>query len=226
MESLHKGHRERLRSKVRKNGLEGLEPHEVLELLLFNVIPRRDTNPIAHKLLNKFNGDLSKVFEADIEELKKVDGIGDNAAFLIHMIPQFARIFKKGQWKKNTCLGTTEVLGEFAVDLCLGLTEENFFAICLDSNRNLKSYKLIEKGTANEVNVYIKKIGEYALNQEPMGLVLVHNHPNGSLSPSLNDKHITREIMKFVSVFGTKVIDHIIVVGENFYSMKSMGDFE
>lgn len=224
MDSLHKGHRDRLRTKALKNGLESLAPHEVLELLLFNAIPRRDTNPIAHKLLNKFNGDLSKVFEADTEELKKVDGIGDNAAFLINMIPQFARIFKSGQWKKDICLGTTEELGEFAMDLCLGLTEENFFAICLDSNRNLKSYKHIEKGTANEVNVYIKKIGEYALSQEPVGLVLVHNHPNGSLVPSINDKCITKEIMKFVSVFGTRVIDHIIVSGDSYYSMKAMGD--
>ena len=201
MSSLHKGHRERLRKKAIRNGLESLAPHEVLELLLFNAIPRRDTNPIAHRLLEKFNGNLAKVFEADVEELKKVDGVGDNAAFLIHMIPQFARAFKLAKWEKGVSLGTYEKLGEFAMDLCLGLTEENFYVICLDSNRRLKTYDVLERGTADEVNIYIRKIAEYAVSKKAVNIVLVHNHPNGSPLPSVNDKRITKEIIKSLEIF-------------------------
>ncbi|MBE7040209.1 MAG: DNA repair protein RadC [Ruminococcaceae bacterium] len=226
MSSLHKGHRERLRKKAIRNGLESLAPHEVLEILLFNAIPRRDTNPIAHELLNKYNGNLAKVFEADMEELKKVDGVGDNAAFLIHMIPQFARIFKTGQWEKKVSLGTHEELGEFAIDMCLGLTEENFYVICLDSNRKLKAYDVLEKGTANEVNIYIRKIAEYAVREKAVNIVLVHNHPNGSPLPSVNDKRLTKEIIRSLSVFGLNVIDHIVVGGRNYYSMDAMGDID
>ena len=226
MDSVHKGHRERLREKCLTNGLESLAPHEVLELLLFNAIPRRDTNPIAHMLLDKYGGNLSKVFEADMEELKTVPGIGDNAAFLIHLIPQLARVYKSSKWEKGKSLGTDEELGMFAIDLCVGKTEEEFVVICLDSNKNLKTYAVLEKGTVNEVNVYIRKIAEYAMKAKAVNLVLVHNHPGGSHIPSRNDRILTKEIIKALSALSLNVIDHIIVAGDRKYSMKEMGDID
>ena len=224
MDSLHKGHRERLRKKALKNGLENLEPHEVLELLLFHAIPRHDTNPIAHKILNKYNGDLSRVFGADMDELKKVDGVGDNAAFLIHMLPQFMRIMNSSKWEKGVTLGTSDEMGAFALDLCTGLKRECFCVVCLDSNRKLLTYDIMEYGTVNEVNLYLRKIVEYAIKENAVNVILIHNHPNGSVLPSPADKRNTIRIADALSSLATTVVDHIIVADNTFYSMHAMGD--
>jgi len=222
MDSVHKGHRERLREKCIKNGLESFAPHEVLELLLFNTIARKDTNPLAHELLNKYHGNIAKVFRADIEELKTVPGIGDNSAFLIHLIPQIVRYYTLAESEHDVFLGTTEKLGEFAVALCMGKKEEDLFVICLDSNKNLKDYTLIEKGSVNQVNINIRKIAEYAMRESAVNLVLVHNHPNGSRFPSKNDKVHTFEIIKALSKLSINILDHIVVAGDMYYSMNEM----
>lgn len=224
MDTLHKGHRERLRKKALRNGLESLESHEVLELLLFYAIPRRDTNPIAHQIMNKYKGDLSRVFGADMDELKKIDGVGDNAAFLIHMIPQFARIINSSKWEKGTTLGTSDEMGEFALDLCTGLKRECFCIACLNSNRKLQTYDIMEYGTVNEVNLYVRKVVEYAIKENAVNIVLIHNHPNDSLLPSTADKRNTKTIIGALAPLGITVVDHIIVSKDTFYSMHAMGD--
>ena len=205
MDSLHQGHRKRLRDRFIKNGLDCFEPHEVLELLLFSTIPRQDTNPVAHNLLNKYGGESS--------------------AFLIHLLPEISRYVSIYETEKERSLGTVEKLGGFAVDLCRGKKDESLFVICLDSNRNLKDYKLLEEGGVNRVELDVRKIAQYAMNQQATNLVLVHNHPNGSCVPSFNDKKSTYSAVGDLSRFSIKIIDHIVVSGEQYYSMKEMGDF-
>ena len=225
MDSLHKGHRERLRSKCVKNGLESLEPHEVLELLLFNAIPRRDTNPIAHKLLNKYGGKFSEVLEADIEELKTIDGIGDNAAFLLHLIPQLSRYYESSKWEEGVSLGTPQQLCSFAIDLCKGKTQEELVVICLDSNKHLKKYGVVSKGSINEVDIKVRNIAEYAIKAKAVNIVLVHNHPNNSAVPSKVDRESTIEVVTALGALSLNVIDHIVVSGNKCHSMKEMGFF-
>ncbi len=224
MSSIHDGHRKRLKDRCLQYGFDSLEEHEKLELLLFNVIPRRDTNPIAHHLLKKFRT-LAGVFEADADELKTVDGIGDNAAYFLRLIPSLAGSYISSKWEKGTSLGTSEQLHSFVRDIFIGKTEEEFAIVSLDSNRNLKNYAFLEKGTVNNVNVYPLKIAEYVVKTKAVNIVLVHNHPNGMSAPSLDDVKMTRQLDEILSNLSINIIDHIIVAGEMCYSMKDMNNF-
>lgn len=223
MESLHKGHRERLRAKCIKNGMESLEPHEVLELLLFYAIPRKDTNPIAHELLNKYGGNFSRVLEADVEELKMVPGIGEGAAYLLHLLPQFARYYTASKWERGVSLGTTDDMIAFAVDLCRGKIDEELIVVCLDANKCFRKYEVLERGTVNEVSIYARKVAEYAIKARAVNVLLIHNHPNGSMMPSLKDKETTKTVVRALRAISLNVIDHIIVSGNRGFSMKTEG---
>ena len=224
MEAIHAGHRKRLKDRCEKFGFDSLEEHEKLELLLFNVIPRRDTNPIAHNLLRRF-GSLAGVFEASSEELKTIDGVGETAAYFLRLMPSVAGSYISSKWEKGTSLGTTEQLHSFARDIFIGKTEEEFAVITLDSNRNLKNYAFLEKGTVNNVSVYPLKITEYVVKTKAVHIVLAHNHPNGMVAPSLDDIKMTRHLDSILSDLTINVIDHIIVAGERCYSMRDMNNF-
>lgn len=223
MDHVHKGHRERLRTKFFKNGLESFEPHEVLELLLYSVIPLRDTNLLAHNLIEKY-GDLERVFEADIDDLMTVEGIGPKAAFLISFIPHISNRYRVSKWNSDKILANTDELGTYAIDMYIGKTEEEFGVICLDSNRRITSADILERGTVNEANVYPRKIIEYAIKKKAVNIVLVHNHPSGSLLPSEMDKAVTKEVIPLLSAMSINLIDHIIVSKNRFYSMMDMGN--
>lgn len=219
---MHTGHRKRLKNRFLEEGLDSFEPHQVLELLLFFSIPRRDTNEIAHKLLKKF-GSLSGVFEADIKELVKVEGIGENSAFLISMIPHLSRRYLNDKWRDKPELNSSSKAGEYAISLFAGRTYEVFYVICLDAQNRVNYAALVHEGTINEAPIYPRIIVETALRHKANSVILAHNHPGGSLNPSRGDIEATKVIKNALESISIKVVDHIIVCGERYVSFAERG---
>ncbi|HOQ36728.1 MAG TPA: DNA repair protein RadC [Acetivibrio sp.] len=219
---VHEGHRKRLKERFLKEGLDSFEQHQVLELLLFFSIPRRDTNEIAHALLNKF-GSLSGVFEADPEDLKKVAGIGENSAFLLSLIPDLSRRYFNDKWRDKPELNSSSKAGQYAITLFMGRIYEVFYVICLDSQNRVNYAEMVHEGTINESPVYPRLIVETALRHKANSVILAHNHPGGSLSPSAADIEATRKIVAALEAISIKVVDHIIVCGGKYVSFAERG---
>ena len=217
--STHEGHRQRLRSKLLSSQFDYLCQHELLELLTFYSIPRKDTNELAHTILNYYGNNFSAVFEASPGELKKIPGVGENTAALITLISCIIRELEKEKLKELQVLNTTEEIGEFVMRLFSGHRNEVFYAIYLNNNNKVLSYTKITEGSVNEITVEPRKIVEDALKfPKTKQVILAHNHPSGNLSPSGADMDTTRLITRALNTIDIRVKDHIVVSGRQFYS--------
>ncbi|MBI5101417.1 MAG: DNA repair protein RadC [Nitrospirae bacterium] len=220
---LHRGHRERLKNRFLREGLDGFDDHQVLELLLFQAIPRLDTNPIAHKLITRF-GSLSGVFEADPKDLEAIEGIGTNAAAFIAMVPQLTRrYFLDRITHTRNPLNNTDAASEYLVPLMAGRSEEVFYALCLDSQLRVVYPALISEGTVKDALVHPRHVVEAALRHKASSVILAHNHPGGSVRPSSHDHRLTRHLVQALGSINIHVADHIIVAGEQIYSFSREG---
>lgn len=221
MDNLNAGHRQRLKERFIKDGLEHFEPHNCLELLLFYSIPRRDTNKLAHSLINRF-GSLSAVFSASIPELCEVEGISENSAVLITMIPQLMR-----KMKTDISLGhrldSTNKVCKYCFDLYLGESVEKLRVICLNEKLEIISNEIISDGNTKSVTANARKIVETAFKNKSDSIILCHNHPGGSEFPSDSDISATRKIKLTLKGINIDLLDHIIVGREAAASMKDMG---
>ncbi len=219
----HDGHRQRIKERFKKDGgFDNFVPHEILEMLLYSTIARGDTNPIAHDLIKEF-GNIANVFEADPKELKKIQGIGENSAFLLSMIPHLCRAYNQAKWNRNVYLSTTELAGQYAINLFIGKNHEEFHIICIDSNRRVFYQGRVAQGTINEVPAYPRLIVEEVLKRKAQYVIFAHNHPNGSVHPSEADKQATDQLIQALETINVNVVDHIIVAGNQYYSMADMG---
>lgn len=215
----HDGHRKRLRSKLMTSQFDYLCQHELLELLTFYSIPRKDTNELAHQILNYYGNSFSAVFEASPGELKKIPGVGENTAALITLVKCIMRELEKEKLKELQILNTTEEIGEFVVRLFWGHRNEVFYAIYLNNNNKVISYTKITEGSVNEITVEPRKIVEEALKfPKTKQVILAHNHPSGNLAPSGADIDTTRLITRALNTLDIRVRDHIVVAGRQFYS--------
>ncbi|WP_051411345.1 RadC family protein [Acetivibrio clariflavus] len=208
-----------------KEGLDSFEPHQVLELLLFYSIPRKDTNELAHKLLERY-GSLSGVFDADIKDIVKIPGIGENTAFLLNLIPHLARRYHNDKWGPKPELNSSSKAGNYAISLFAGRNYEAFFIICLDAQNRVNYSELVHEGTINEAPVYPRLLVEAAIRHKANSVILAHNHPGGTLNPSRADMEATKTICTALESISIKVIDHIIVCGDKYYSFAENGKLE
>ena len=221
---LHKGHRERLRTRFLEDGLDSFDSHQILELLLFHVVPRADTNPIAHRLIKRF-GSLPAVLEADPKDLATIDGVGDKAAAFLSMMPQVTRrYFHDRVNQKRPQLATTEAVAEYVVPFMSGRSEEVFYVLCLDTNCRLLYAALITQGTVRDAHVHPRHVVEAALRHRAASLILAHNHPAGSERPSRHDFRLTQLLAQTLNPLGIPIHDHVIFAGENWYSFARNGD--
>ncbi|MGN1059437.1 MAG: RadC family protein [Clostridia bacterium] len=219
----HDGHRKRMKERfLQEGGFEHFAQHEILELLLYSTISRSDTNPIAHDLISEY-GNIANVFEADPERLKEIDGIGESSAFLLSMIPHLSRAYNQAKWNRNIMLGTTDMAGQYAINMFIGKSCEEFCIICVDSNRRVTYQGRLAKGTINEVPAYPRVVVEEVLKRKAQYVIFTHNHPNGSVQPSEGDKIATDQLVTALEAINVNVIDHIIVAGNRYYSMADMG---
>ncbi len=225
----HAGHRERLRRRYAKEGLNGFAPHEALELLLTYAIPRVDTNGLAHALIRRF-GSLGAVLEASAAELQQVEGIGPSAATLLSMMVPLLRLYEQEKLRPRLSLNNYGDLAAYCRTLFLGANEEQFYVLCLDARLNLISASLLSQGTPSEVSVQPRQVVQELIRHSAMGAVLSHNHPSGSASPSGEDVRITREIQHILESMGMRLYDHIVISGSRDYSfhahhlLDSMGE--
>lgn len=222
-EGIHKGHRGRLRARFLNEGLDGFEDHQVLELLLFHVFSRKDTNPVAHLLMQRF-GSLSAVLEADPKDLTAVEGMGPNSAAFLGMIPEVTRRYFLDRVKHTRRpLNNSEAAAEYLVPLLAGRSEEVFYAICLDSRLRVLYPALISEGTVKDALVHPRLVVEAAVRHKASSLILAHNHPSGSASPSHHDQKITQRLVQALGSIDIKVSDHVIVAGDQIYSFAREG---
>ena len=219
---IHDGHREKMRSRFLAAGLEPFADHEALELLLYYAIPRADTNPIAHRLLERF-GSLSGVLEAAPDELLKIDGMGDTAAQLICLIPQLERRHFIDRSGKANILNSTSKCGQYLVPFFHGEQEEVVYLLCLDAKCKALCCVPVHRGSITVASISVRKIVQAALNQNAASVVLAHNHPSGYALPSQEDLDTTRTLQTALQSVGIVLADHIIVADDDYVSLADDG---
>lgn len=222
MENLHEGHRKRMKERFIKSGLDDFAPHNILELLLFYSIPRGDTNPVAHRLIDIF-GSLSGVFDATPEELAKVDGVGENSAILISMIPQIARKYLEDKADTANIVGGCSDIGAFLLPKFVGRTNEALMMVSIDNKNKIISCSVVAEGTVDSAKVSRRKIMEEAMKVKATRVILAHNHPCGVAVPSSEDVVMTKEIGRLFAQVGIELVDHIIVANDDYVSMAASG---
>lgn len=223
--SIHDGHRQRLKSRFRREGLDGFDEINVLELLLFYAIPQKDTNPLAHRLLDHF-GSLAQVMEAPAEELEKVPGIGANAATLVTLTTALARYYMVNRTAQNTVLTSTEACGDYLLPNFVGRRNETVFLLCLDAKCKVLGCKEVGEGSVNSASVPIRRIVEMALGMNATTVVLAHNHPSGLALPSGDDVQTTRRLAAALDGVDITLADHIIVADDDYVSLAQSGMYQ
>ena len=221
---MHEKHRERVRARFLSDGLAGFPPHNVLELLLFYSISRRDTNEIAHHLLNRF-GSLTGVLEAPFEELCRVDGIGENSAVLIMLMFQLAKRYLTEQASTKLSFDSTEEFRVYVAAQFLGCKNEVAYLLCLNNAGQLLQCCPVSLGTKNVVNLDNRTLLETAFLHNATNVVLAHNHPNGIASPSSNDVQRTESAIKLFQQVHIKLLDHLIIAPDDCFSMANHPKF-
>ena len=220
--AVHDGHRQRKKEQFRMHGLDAFADHEVLELLLYYAIPRRDTNPVAHRLMERF-GSLDGVFSATVEELEEVEGMGKNAATLLALwMPLYRRVRTKPT-AKEVILNSTEQAGRYFMDLFFGMRREELYEACLDAKGKLLACCRIAEGGVDAVNINTRRLVENALKCGASEVILAHNHPSGIALPSPDDNTTTLALWDALRAVGIPLIDHIIVADEDYVSLRDNG---
>ena len=221
-DQIHKEHRKRLKEQFRKSGLDGLTDVQVLELLLFYCIPRVDTNPIAHELLNRFET-LTGVLDAPPQELEMVKGMGPAAADFLRLVRELDRFREIERNKKPKILKTIDACGEYLLPYFTNLQNETVFLLCMDAVCKVQSCRMVGEGSVNSAGVPVRRIVEMALSSKASSVVLAHNHPSGLALPSAEDIQTTRRVAAALDAVEIVLADHIIVAGDDFVSLTQSG---
>lgn len=222
--SLHDGHRRRMKDRFQKEGLDHFEKHQVLELLLFYCLPRQDTNPIAHRLLEKF-GSVDAVMNATPAELKEVEGVGENVVQFLRLFTELQR-YRSVEQVKAVFLNTIDDCGEYILPFFSKRRNETVFLLCLDAKCKLLSCKMVGEGSVNSAGVPIRRIVETAMNEGASTVVLAHNHPSGYAVPSSEDIATTRRLARALSAVEIVLADHFVVADGECVSMVQSGMFD
>ena len=223
------GHRERIKEKFLKNGIDGFAEYEILELLLTYCIPRKDTKPIAKELLNKFKS-LDNVFKADLDKLSAIDGLGKNTVAFLKLIGDLPSIIYKDELK-NKKLVDKETLKISNKDVLLkylrnkiGYEEiEKFYVLYLSSSNEVIEFEENSVGTLDRSSVYPREIYKKIINLNAKSIILAHNHPSDNITPSKCDIELTNEIAKGLKNFGALLIEHIIITKNSYFSFLEEG---
>ena len=225
----NQGHRERIKEKFLKNGIDGFAEYEILELLLTYCIPRKDTKPIAKELLNKFKS-LDNIFKADFDKLSAIDGLGKNSIAFLKLIGDLPSIIYKDELK-NKKLVNKEILKISNKDILLNYLrnkigyeeKEKFYVIYLSSSNEVIEFEENSVGTLDRSSVYPREIYKKIINLNAKSIILAHNHPSDNITPSKSDIELTNEIAKGLKNFGALLIEHIIITKNSYFSFLEEG---
>jgi DNA repair protein RadC len=220
----YRGHRQRLRARFLKTGFAGFGEHEVVELLLTLCIPRRDVKSCAKALLNRF-GSLRAILDAPISELQQLAGIGEVAPVALRVIREAANLYLQQKAEEVMVLASPDSLKTFWRSRLGGLRNEVFEVAYLDSAHRLMrdGVDILEEGTVDRAAVYPRRVMEAALQRGAAALVVAHNHPNGHVSPSEQDKVLTKALLLAATALQVKLVDHLIVSADKVFSFREAG---
>ena len=216
-DGIHKGHRARMRKRFLEEGTSSFADHELLEMYLYGAIPMKDTNKLAHILLNEF-GSLTEVLEADAEDLMSRCGLCEAAAVQLALQKEFRRRTASAKLGEKPVIDSVQKAGELAMSLLSGRNYERNYLICLDAKSRVRKIVCLGEGTVTEAAFYPRTIVEQALKYQATGVILAHNHPGGACRPSFSDVQNTEQIRKVLRMIGIALFDHIIVSDETFFS--------
>lgn len=218
----HLGHRDRLKSRFERAGVAGLQDYEVLELVLFYALPRRDVKPLAKELLQRF-GSLKGVFDADREALLATPGIGPHAASLFRIVREVGSLYLRQRAEEHEQISSTKELIDYCLSSMGGLKDEHFAVIYLNARNRIIAVETIQEGIVNQAVVYPRKVLEKALLHKASAIILVHNHPSGHVRPSDADIRLTRVLQDAARVMDIALHDHLIVGENRFFSFREEG---
>lgn len=220
--NIHKGHRQRLRKKAVENNLEDFEEHEVLELLLTFVIPQKDTNPLAHELINEF-GSLAGVLNATSHDLMGIKGISEYSAEFITLLKYVFKKFRQSKLKAMRKITNVKESVELCMSELADLPLENVFVACIDNLNNLVAKKIISTGFSNEASVPVRKIIDMCIRTGTSNVIIAHNHPYGKENPSGNDDKVVKQLALTLALSGIKILDCVIIGIDGYYSYNTNG---
>lgn len=219
----HLGHRRRMRDKAENIGLAFLPEHEQLEMILFDVIPRGNTNEIAHELLARFHS-IYGVLTADVNELQRISGVGLKVAEYLHSLPSILGIVMRSKIAYDndgiTVLSNVELMVQFSRTLFYDSVSENIYAIFLNKKFKVIKFEWIGSGSMDGVDLKLNEVMRSAVLSNAYYIVLTHNHPSGSSTPSRSDCSVTRRFADAAKAIGVSLLDHIIISDDEYYSFR------
>jgi len=219
------GHRKRLREKFIKSGLAGFHDYEIIELLLSLGTPRKDCKQQAKEALKKFKT-LRGVLEAPPEELQQIDGIGSHSAFGIKLAQEVAREFLKEKIIDKPIYKSAQEVFDYLYHSMRDLKKEVFKVIYLNIQNQIIETEDLFEGTINSSSVSPREVVESAIKNNAASLIFVHNHPSGNPEPSKSDKELTRDLVYAGSIMRIRVLDHIIIGSNRYFSFAGEGLIE
>ncbi len=214
--NVHKGHRERTIKKFLESA-DSFSEHEVLEVLLFFAMPRVDTNPLAHRLIQMF-GSLDGVFNATAEQLTSVNGVGEKIATQILLISQIVKRISKGKGKQDVYLFNFAKTKEYLVEIFKGLRHEKFVVLLLNKKFKLIANVEFSNDTVHSVKAEVPDFVKAINIHKPAFAIIAHNHPSGNVLPSEQDDFTTKKLNVIFELHDVNLFDHVIVCGEMAYS--------
>lgn len=223
-ENLHENHRRRLRERFLKSP-ESLNKHELLELLLFYAIPRKNVNPLAHTLIDKF-GTINGVLSASQEDLKSVEGVGEGTASFLTTIGKFIDVVGFENVEDEIKLYNLESVKRYLVKFFLGYDKEVFFAFFLSKTNKIIAKTSYTSNKVDEISFLLSEFSRSFATLKPHAVVVAHNHPSGNPSPSKNDDVSTEKMYLMFSLSGVQFYDHVIIGGNKMYSYRADGRLE
>lgn len=218
----HKGHRARLRKRFIEEGPDGFEQHEILELLLYYAIPQKDTNEIAHRLLDEFGG-LSSLIDAPFDELAAAKNLSENSAVLLKLIPAISRRYASERAALDNIVYSATAAGNYLLPYFHGATTETARMLCLDAKGKVLGVDKLSDGDVNTAQISMRRMVAGALKFNASAVVLAHNHTSGIAVPSQADIASTERISAALAAVDVALVDHLVVAEDDFVSMAESG---
>lgn len=223
--SVHEGHRQRVKKRFRAEGLDHFDDLHIVELLLFYCVPRQDTNLLAHRLIERF-GSLHRIMEAPVDELNKVEGVGENISTFLSLIPAVNRACQMRRNQSITVINSYNDAGYILRDILSDLRNENVYMICLDAKRKVLCVEYLGEGSIHSASVPVRRVVERAIAVNASSVILGHNHPGGIALPSEDDVCTTIYVAKALRAVDIELADHVVVSDDEFVSMVQAGVFK
>ena len=220
----NQGHRQRVKDRFRKEGLDSFEEVHVLELLLFYAVAQKDTKPLARCLLDRF-GSLAAVLSASREELETVPGVGENIATFLTLVTETGRYYRTAQAKEEIKLDSVDSYGAFFLEKLFGRRKETVCMVCLDAKCKMLTCQIVGEGDVNSAKIPIRRMVEIALGANATSVILAHNHPSGIAVPSKEDYAATENLAKALGAMGIVLLDHVVVADDDYISMVLSGSY-